>query len=1075
MLKIVYSNDSRQLAAWLAEQLQSEPLSPFEQENIIVQSNELARWLSLFIANEQGIAANTEFPFPSAYIWRLFRQIWPDIPLHSPYAKAPISWRLFAMLPELANEPEFEAIAAYLGEQADELKRFQLAERLADTYDQYLMYRPDWIAEWEQGESANWQGHLWQKITADDAEPMHRARLLNQLNQLLQTATEKPAGLPERLSIFGISSLPPVYLQTFALMAKFVDITLFYLSPSQHYWGDLIDPKQQQRQQLELMLDDPEPELNADVGHPLLASLGKQGQEFFRQCQDLPHEAETCFVEPIPDTMLGMLKSDMFELEVGEQQVASADDNSILIQVCHSPMREMEILQDQLLALFEQHPDLSPTDIVVMTPDIDVYAPWIEAVFGAADPAHAIPFSIADSSGQQESILLNAWFSILALPQSRFDVESVLALLECPAIQQRFQLDENALLWLREWCQQTRIRWGHDGKDKMALDLPANDANTWRAGLDRLLLGYAMPLTEQGEPWRLFDGQLAMDGISGDKARIVASVSQFIAALDNWRQWLAQPRTPQDWQQQLNLCLDSFFDAEHLDDPLAERELISIRTQLDRMIESTELAGFDEPLGIDVILSWQQSHLEPLDNSHRFMGHGVTFCGMVPMRSIPFDVVCLIGMNDDVFPRRQPSLGFDLLAHHHREGDRSRRDDDRYLFLEALLSAQQTLYISYIGASITDNAEIPPSVLISDLLDYLGERFIDEQGQSVINQLVTHHPLQAFSRRYFDQQHNKLFSFNALQCPVSSEDSQSQLWFAEPLPEADDAWRDINLMQLNQFFMHPARFLCRERLGVRLELDEDELSSREPFELNGLEAWQLRQWLLENKLSDTPDLNISELVQATGMLPQGEFGDEWLQQESQKVEAFIDTLTPYLTEQRLPAVPFELEIGKFTLSGQLDKLSASGLLRYRLSRKKGRDLINGWLEHLILNILKPEGVTLETQLVFEDEEITFTPVIDAQFLLEHYLNLYWQGCQQPLPLFDKTSLAYAKQALSDKPEKAQQAAERTWAPAGEFVMAEQDDAYYQCCFPANPLDERFADIALQVYEPIQQHIEGGQL
>ena len=202
MLKIVYSNDSRQLAAWLAEQLQSEPLSPFEQENIIVQSNELARWLSLFIANEQGIAANTEFPFPSAYIWRLFRQIWPGIPLHSPYAKAPISWRLFAMLPELANEPEFEAIAAYLGEQTDELKRFQLAERLADTYDQYLMYRPDWIAEWEQGESANWQGHLWQRITADDAEPMHRARLLNQLNQLLQTATEKPAGLPERLLVF---------------------------------------------------------------------------------------------------------------------------------------------------------------------------------------------------------------------------------------------------------------------------------------------------------------------------------------------------------------------------------------------------------------------------------------------------------------------------------------------------------------------------------------------------------------------------------------------------------------------------------------------------------------------------------------------------------------------------------------------------------------------------------------------------------------------------------------------------------------------------------------------------------
>jgi len=654
-------------------------------------------------------------------------------------------------------------------------------------------------------------------------------------------------------------------------------------------------------------------------------------------------------------------------------------------------------------------------------------------------------------------------------------VESVLALLECPAIQQRFQLDEAALLWLREWCQQTRIRWGHDAKDKMALELPANDANTWRAGLDRLLLGYAMPLTEQGEPWRLFDGQLAMDGITGDKARIVAAVSQFISALDDWRQQLSRPRTPHDWQQHLNRCLDTFFEAEQLDDPLAERELISIRSQLDRLIESTDLAGFEETIGIDVILSWQQSHLEPLDNSHRFMGHGVTFCGMVPMRSIPFDVVCLIGMNDDVFPRRQPSLGFDLLAHHHREGDRSRRDDDRYLFLEALLSAQQTLYISYIGASITDNAEIPPSVLISDLLDYLDERFVTEQGDSVIKQLVTHHPLQAFSRRYFDQQHDKLFSFNALQCPKPDTKTESTLWFAEPLPEPDASWRDISLMQLSQFFMHPARFLCRERLGVRLELDEDELSSREPFELNGLEAWQLRQWLLESKLSQTTETHISELVHATGMLPQGEFGEEWLHQENRKVEAFVETLMPYLGDERLPALPFELEIGEFNISGQLDNLSEAGLLRYRLSRKKGRDLINGWLEHLILNILKPAGMRLTTQLVFEDDELCFTPVDNARQLLEQYLNLYWQGCQQPLPLFDKTSLAYAKQALSDKPEKAQQAAERAWAPAGEFVMAEQDDAYYQCCFPANPLDENFAEIALQVYGPIQQHIEGGQL
>ncbi|KKN48999.1 hypothetical protein LCGC14_0647080, partial [marine sediment metagenome] len=588
MLKIVYSNDSRQLADWLAEQFQSEPLSPFSTEHIIVQSNELSRWLSLYLANKHGISANTEFPFPSAYIWRLFRHIWPEVPLQSPYAKEPISWRLFALLPELRQEEGYEAIDAYLGDSDDELKRFQLAERLADSFDQYLMYRPDWINDWENGQAEHWQGKLWQRLVQDDPEPQHRSRLLQQLNRLLTEATEKPTGLPERLSIFGISSLPPVYLQTFSLMARFLDITLFYLSPSEHYWGDLIDQKQQQRQQLELSLEEPDP--LEEVGHPLLASLGKQGQEFFRQLQDLPHEADTCFVEPGIDHMLSMLKQDMFDLMPSEKQPVAAEDHSISIQVCHSPMREMEILHDQLLALFAENPDLSPTDIVVMTPDIDVYAPWIEAVFAAAEPGQRIPFSIADSSGQQESLLLNAWFSLLALPQSRFDVESILELLSCPAIQQRFKLDEAAVLWIRDWCQQTRIRWGHDANDKHRLELPANDANTWQAGLDRLLLGMAMPLSETGQPWRLFDDQLAMDGISGDKARIVASLSLFIERLDIWQQRLSQPRSISDWQLTLNDCLDSFFETESLDDPIFERELISIRSQLQRLIDSTALA-----------------------------------------------------------------------------------------------------------------------------------------------------------------------------------------------------------------------------------------------------------------------------------------------------------------------------------------------------------------------------------------------------------------------------------------------------------------------------------------------------
>ncbi|MCX4186660.1 exodeoxyribonuclease V subunit gamma [Methylophaga sp. OBS4] len=1073
MLKIVYSNSARQLTDWLAEQHQSEPLPPFEAETVIVQSNELSRWLSLYLANRQGIAANLEFPFPSAYIWSLFRQLWPDIPLQSPYAKSSLAWRIQALLPECQNETGFEVVSAYLADEKDELKRYQLAERIADTFDQYLMYRPDWIAKWEQGDSPIWQGKLWFKLTADDAEPMHRAHLLQKMHQLLQETDTPPAGLPTRLSIFGISALPPVYLQTFELLARFVDITLFYLSPSEHYWGDLRDQKQLQREQLQLNFEEPDAE--PEPGHPLLASLGKQGQEFFRQLQDTHHDADSCFVEPEPSSMLTELKHDIFTLEEQGKTAIADNDQSIAIHVCHSPMREIEILHDQLLAMFERDKDLTPTDIVVMTPDIDVYAPWIEAVFGTADKSSSqIPFSIADSSGQQESLLINTFYSLLQLPQSRFDVETILALLECPAVQARFGLDDAALSWIRDWCRDTRTRWGLDNSDKTALDLPANDANTWRAGLDRLLLGYAMPLNEPGQSWRLFDGQLAMDGISGERARIVAALCEFIDALDHWRQRLARRFSIHEWHKQLNLCLDAFFRTEGLEDNQFDYELTGIRTQLERLVDSAVHATFEQEIGGELILSWLQSHLEPVDNTHRFLGHGVTFCGMVPMRSIPFGMVCLIGMNDEVFPRRQPALSFDLLARDHREGDRSRRDDDRYLFLEALLSADHYLYISYVGASIVDNSEIPPSVLVSDLQDLLSERFETGSGGDILQHIVTHHPLQAFSRRYFDGKDPKLFSFNASQCPML-EAAEPQDWFDAPLPEADDSWRELTASQLARFFVHPARFLLRERLGVRLELEEDELESREPFELDGLESWQLRQWLLDANLSQRCDEGLKPLIQATGMLPQGYIGEAWFEQESQTVDDFVDKLMPSLPQEAAFSLPLDLEIDGFIMGGQLEQVSQQGLLRYRLAKKKGKDLIAAWIDHLLLNILRPEGVTLETRLILQDDDLLFTPVTGPSQLLADLLKLYWQGCHQPLAFFDKSSYEFARVSLSDKPEKAFPTAGRAWSPSSDNQRGEQDDPYYRQLYREPPLDEQFADIAMQIYSPIQQHLQGRKL
>ncbi|HEC58068.1 MAG TPA: exodeoxyribonuclease V subunit gamma [Methylophaga sp.] len=1087
MLKIVYSNNIAQLASHLAQLQQSSPLPPLEAETVIVQSNELTRWLSLFLAQRHGIVSHIDFPYPSAYLWALFRRVLPSVPKQSPFSTDAMAWRIFELLPACRQQTQFAIINAYLGEQDDPLKRYALSHRIADSFDQYLMYRPDWIQAWEQGETPHWQAALWQLLTAteDGSVAMHRANLLNQLHDYLTTTETRPKGLPERLAIFGISAMPPVYLTLFELMARHCDITLYFLSPSEGYWGDLVDKKTQAKRVAQRDLFDESDEEDEDdyfnTGHPLLASLGKQGQEFFEQLQSCQHESFDAFIEPERDHVLGMLQHDIFALNnpdfEDEETAIPRDDKSIMVHACHSTMREIEVLHDQLLALFEHDPDLSPTDIVVMTPDIEVYAPWIDAVFANTSNNQRIPYGIADCGVRYQSPILNAFVSLLSLPQSRFDVETVLTLLECQAIQHRFSLDDEQLSLIREWLAETHTRWALSAEHKADFDLPETKNNTWRAGLDRLLLAYAMPMTEAGKPIRLFEQQLAFDGITGDKAATLAQLCAFMDSLDNLRQQLTQDRTAENWQKQLNSVLENLFLPSY--ETNEEAELNLIRQTLAKLVESTQLAEFEQTMSLALVKDWINGHLDTSQTISRFMGHGVTFCGMVPMRSIPFKVVCLIGMNDDSYPRRQPTQGFDLLSHDFRVGDRSRRDDDRYLFLEALMSCQSYLYLSYVGRSIRDNATIPPSVLVSDLRDVLNQTYTDERGEELWPQLLTQHPLQAFNQRYYDGQNEQLFSFAQAQCPIndSNEIPENKTWFEHALPQADDSWRQVSLSQLINFFRHPARYLLRERLGMRLEMTDDQLDIREPFELDGLQAWSLRQQLLSAKLNPDAATNMLDLVQASGVLPQGIMGEKIFDSQVEKVDEFADKLLPLYPTDLLPAIPFELQLNDFVLSGQLgesSQLHYGGLFHYRMAKTKGHDLLTMWINHLVLNAVQPTNIGRQSTLITENNDYQFSPVENAHAILQQLIELYWQGIHQPLPLFSNTSYAFAKTTLNNTKASPEAAALSAWL-GGQYSSAEADDVYYQQLYKESPLNEAFLTLALAIYEPIHAHLVEGEL
>jgi exodeoxyribonuclease V gamma subunit len=451
----------------------------------------------------------------------------------------------------------------------------------------------------------------------------------------------------------------------------------------------------------------------------------------------------------------------------------------------------------------------------------------------------------------------------------------------------------------------------------------------------------------------------------------------------------------------------------------------------------------------------------------RLLTGGITCCTLVPISSIPFEVVCLIGMNDDTFPRARRSLSFDRMAQDVHRGDRSRRDDDRYLFLEALLSARRCLYISYVGRHIRENSILPPSLLVSELLDTIARGCYpsDQPLGDVRMRVVIDHPLQPFSRRYFTQD-TTLFSYATDLCEAGRRAGRGRTRPAplvtNGLPEPGDAWQTVEVRDLLAFFRHPVRCFLQRRLGIYLEAAEGSLETREPFTLAPLSRYQLLQEVLQHHLAgESPD-RILSLVRAAGFLPQGQVGVTLFEREWPAVEAFAARLAPFLAAHPPVTVEVDLRVGDRSVIGQLDHVRPQGLLGYCLGKTRGRHYLEMWIRHLVLNCLAPEGIECTSQWLAEDAAFTLPPLRDAQTYLQHLLAWYWQGLHQPLHLYPESALAYA-QAFRQPEGDPLAAARQTWE-SSDHHHGEDDDAYYQLAFREHdPLDHEFTQATEAVF------------
>src|SRR3989338_2604954 len=753
MLTLYHAPDLETLGE-LATALLATPMrEPFAPALVVVPSQGMGRWLTLELARKQGIAMQLEVQLPAKFVWDLSRIALGQLPEQSAFSPSSLTWRLYDWLCTPANCAQAPRLEHYL-QGGDERRRLSLAAKIADVFDQYLLYRDDWLAAWERNELLKlgpdeaWQALLWRELTRD-GHP-HRARLLEELLARLHQSEPMP-GLPERVLVFGISSLPPHHMRVLEGLARHTQVIIFALNPCREAWGEIRDIRELARQpqsaaaNQEISPDD----WYLDVGHPLLASLGKQGRDFFDSLfslasgegsQEIGLYSEDADLHDA--SLLPALQNDILRPRTrtaDERLVLLEDDRSLELHIAHSPLREVEILHDQLLARFAAEPGLTPDQVVVLTPDIERYAPYIEAVFAPREGVPRIPFSLADRSLRAEIPLLEAFLNLLALPDSRFAAEEILAWLEQPAIARRAGIEAADLTLLRDWLREAGGRWGRDGEHRQQLGLPADAAFTWRQGLDRLLLGFAAPPQLAGSHAPLLGDSWPLDALEGARAQLLGRLVAFVERLAALAQTLQRQRSLSAWADTLQGLIDELFDEREAGDTL-----LLLSKACAALREQALGAGIERPLELALIRQQLTAALEQGSGASGFLTGAVTFCTMVPMRSLPFALVCLLGLDDGALPRRTPAAGFDLIGQKPRHGDRARRLDDRYLLLEILLSARQGLYISYVGRDPRSNAVLPPSVLISELLDVVDLTGVAANG-SASAQITHQHPLQPFA------------------------------------------------------------------------------------------------------------------------------------------------------------------------------------------------------------------------------------------------------------------------------------------------------------------------------------------
>ncbi len=1092
------------LAQGLAAMLATPLPDPFAEDVVVVPAKGVERWLTQQLSHHlgagprggDGVCAGVRFLNPRSLVSLLTGTERDD-----PWDPDRLVWPLLEVIDDSLDQPWCATLARHLGHGDDSERgdlrrdrRWSVARRLAGLYSSYAVQRPSLLAQWQEGRDTDgagatlagdltWQAELWRRLVPQVGAPPPDQRHRDACAAIRAGAELE---LPDRLSMFGHTRLPVTEIELLAALGEVREVHLWLPQASPAAWQRLVEPVSAGPVR---RADDPTGQL---LAHPLLASLARDARELQRSLARLESLEEVSLDGVSGDrarSLLERLQDDLRADRDGSRAAEPIDptDGSVQVHACHGATRQVEVLREVLVGLLEDDPTLEPRDILVMCPDVEAYAPLFSACFGLgeaagplAHPAHGLRVRLADRGLMSTNPLLALAGVLVTLAGGRGKASEVLDVAAAAAVRHRFRISDDDLTTLTRWVEQSGIRWGLTRDQREAHHLGDFRQNSWEAGLDRLLLGAAV--AESGG--RNLAGVLPLDDVGSTQVDLAGRFTELVSRLQHTVGRLRAATAVEEWLAALRdgvLAIASTAPAEQWQVAQFEREVDSLGEAAQGRSTTMRLAD---------VRALVEQRTEPRPTRANFRTGHLTVSTLVPMRSVPHRVVCLVGLDDGVFPRSTITDGDDVLARDPMTGERDPRSEDRQLLLDAVMSARETVVVTYTGANEHSGQPRPPAVPLGELLDAL-----ERTATGARAQVLTEHPLQPFDARNFGDGARVPRSFDqaalaGARARARPRRSRPPL-LGEPLPAAPvdhDGFRDVALADLRAFLVNPVREFLRQRLDVSVPREHEEVEDALPVEIDALEAWAVGDRVLREVVAGASPTEVMLAEQLRGALPPLKLGEAKLGEIAGRAQQLLDA-----SQEARRAAPRSIDVtvdlgGGRRLTGVVPDVRGHRVVRVLYSSLGPRHRLEAWVDLLALSASHGDQSWRTDVYGWHSRtkraQHALTPPVDhtAVDLLRDLVDLYDRGLREPLPLPLRTGHAYAEAVHAHR--DADRARRSAWETSDQSpVPGEQDEpahvrvygraAPVSCLLePARseetwgPETTRLGQLALRLWEPL---------